>query len=396
MRVIKKIIAILLILLALYNVLTINHVNASQASISVSSDVVKGSNYTVTVNIPSDAIGYQGIIKVTYSDKSTDSSGMLIKWDPDLENHPGNMTASFTAKAAGKATVTVEDCTISDKKSNHIDPPNSITFNIAEKETTVKNNVVNNTTTNTNTNTSANTSTNTSSTNTNTSPTTTVTFKDVNETVYATVDDLNIRKSYSTSSSVIAKISEGTKLTRTGISDKWSRVAYKGQTAYVSSQYLSTTAPKEKEVTFKDVNEKMYAVRNCNVREGYSTDTEQVGSLKLGEEITRTGVGSNGWSKVTYKGKTAYVLTSLLSSKKPSDEENTVSSVANNTVNNSVTNVVEDSNKVSKEEVLNIIKDEVGVLPEVGINPAVITFTVITAIAIITSLIIIYKKKTEK
>ena len=74
----------------------------------------------------------------------------------------------------------------------------------------------------------------------------TPTFTEVNETVYAT-GSVNVRSSYSTSSSVIGSLSEGDSVTRTGRgSNGWSRVRFNGQTAYISSQYLTTEEPEEK------------------------------------------------------------------------------------------------------------------------------------------------------
>ena len=82
----------------------------------------------------------------------------------------------------------------------------------------------------------------------------------------------------------------------------------------------STTAPTEKTPTFTDVNETVYATGSINVRKSYSTSSSIVGTLKKGEAVTRTGKGSNGWSKVTYKGTTAYISSSLLTTTKPAEE----------------------------------------------------------------------------
>lgn len=85
-----------------------------------------------------------------------------------------------------------------------------------------------------------------SSSNTTTKPT----FTTVNETVYAT-DSVNVRSSYSTSSSVIGSLKAGDEVTRTGKATKavngitWSKIKYNGQTAYVSSSYLTTEKPDE-------------------------------------------------------------------------------------------------------------------------------------------------------
>ena len=73
--------------------------------------------------------------------------------------------------------------------------------------------------------------------------------------------------------------------------------------------------------TFKSVNETMYANGDINVRKSYSTDSDRIGSLKKGDKVTRTGIGSNGWSKVSYDGGTGYIYTSLLTDKEPKKSE---------------------------------------------------------------------------
>ena len=83
--------------------------------------------------------------------------------------------------------------------------------------------------------------------------------------------------------------------------------------------------PKQAEPKFKDVNELVYVdpqkVNSVNVRQGYTTSTTLLGSIKAGESVTRTGIGDNGWSRVTYNGKTAYIITSALTTTKPEEKE---------------------------------------------------------------------------
>lgn len=74
----------------------------------------------------------------------------------------------------------------------------------------------------------------------------------------------------------------------------------------------NTTAP-----SFSSVNQTVYATSEANVRSSYSTSSSIIGSLKQGDSVKRTGIGSNGWSKVTYNGQTAYVSTDLLTTTKP-------------------------------------------------------------------------------
>lgn len=80
--------------------------------------------------------------------------------------------------------------------------------------------------------------------------------------------------------------------------------------------------PTVTEPTFRAVNETVYAIRNVNVRESYSTSSRILGSLSKDESVTRIGIGSNGWSKVTYKGATAYISANYLTTTKPEEKSN--------------------------------------------------------------------------
>lgn len=72
----------------------------------------------------------------------------------------------------------------------------------------------------------------------------TVVFTDVNEVVYA-IASVNIRLGPGTEFDRIDFLSTGDSITRIGIGDNgWSKVLYNNQEAYISSNYLSITAPK--------------------------------------------------------------------------------------------------------------------------------------------------------
>ena len=75
------------------------------------------------------------------------------------------------------------------------------------------------------------------------------------------------------------------------------------------------------EPTFTATNQTVYATKEgINVRASYSTSSKAIGSLAQGQSVTRTGIGSNGWSKVTFNGQTAYISSSLLTTNKPADK----------------------------------------------------------------------------
>ena len=76
------------------------------------------------------------------------------------------------------------------------------------------------------------------------------------------------------------------------------------------------TAPPPKtqeELLYTDTNDQVTAKDEVNLREGAGTKYNIVATLKSGEFVTRTGIGSNGWSRLLYNGKTVYAITSYLS-----------------------------------------------------------------------------------
>lgn len=87
-----------------------------------------------------------------------------------------------------------------------------------------------------------------------------------------------------------------------------------------TAQKDSTATPDEAkppksqdELIYTDINDSVTAKDIVNLREGAGTKYNIVAVLKSGEFITRTGVGTNGWSRLLYNGKTVYAVTSYLS-----------------------------------------------------------------------------------
>ena len=95
--------------------------------------------------------------------------------------------------------------------------------------------------------------------------------------------------------------------------------------AYVRSmEAAKTTEATEKadnNVSLKAVNETVWASADVNVRDGYSTTAGKVATVKKGTKLTRTGVLSNGWSRVKYKDKDRYIASSYLTTKDPKKKE---------------------------------------------------------------------------
>lgn len=347
-------------------------VNAdSVAGLNCPSSANVGSNFTVALILPSNAYSAQATVTVKFSDGTSSSQNLVYM--SGMNDFPNSV--SFNAKVAGNASVTVSGIVISDSSGNTVESGGS-------KSATM--NIVSNTPPSTPSG-NGGTSTEppqTPNQNNNTPSTPQVTFSDVSETVYTT-ERCNVRKSYSTSSEKITTLSKGATIKRTGVSSSgWSRVEYNGSVCYISSQYLTTTKPIEEQVKFKDVEEKAYAKQNCNLRKSWSTDSDKAGYLTEGEEVTRTGIADNGWSRLNYNGQVVYVASRLLSTEKIEDVDETEEQEQD-------PEEIEENEEQNPTEadILNEIKDEVGVLPEVGNNIATILYIFVTAIAIIIILI---------
>ncbi len=131
-----------------------------------------------------------------------------------------------------------------------------------------------------------------------------------NDSVYVTGTSY-VRASYSTTAKKLGVIKTGNVLKRTGVINKgWTRITYKGKTAYVLSKYVRVIIITKK-------NDTVYAINGVNVRLSYSNSSKSLGSFKKGDSVKRTGVVNNGWTRIKYKGKNAYVSSSYVTTKKP-------------------------------------------------------------------------------
>lgn len=138
-------------------------------------------------------------------------------------------------------------------------------------------------------------------------------------TVKFSVTGMDVEDDTTNTSTVTVKAKE-----QTPVNPPTSEEPEKPQEPQTPEKPTTPETPTATEPTFAEVNETVYAEGNINVRESYTTISKIVGTLKKGEEITRIGKGSNGWSKVTYKGTTAYISSSLLTTTKPEEKSNNV------------------------------------------------------------------------
>ena len=126
-------------------------------------------------------------------------------------------------------------------------------------------------------------------------------ISDVDETVWATMA-VNVRKSYNTSSAIIATLKEGDSVKRTGVLDNgWSRVEYNGQTAYISSDYLTTTDPTPEEDNTSDENTGSSGITGVTGADIVAYAKQWVGYPYVwGGNDLNTGVDCSGFTQQVY------------------------------------------------------------------------------------------------
>ncbi|MFV1019059.1 SH3 domain-containing protein [Bacillus tropicus] len=122
-----------------------------------------------------------------------------------------------------------------------------------------------------------------------------------------TADVLNVREKPTTESKVVEKVKNGEELKVINTEDGWSKIELNGKELFVSSEFT------------KDI---YYVTADLlNVRSESNTESEILGRLKKDDVIESTNQVKDGWLQFEYKGKTAYVNVSFLSSKAPIEKK---------------------------------------------------------------------------
>ena len=158
----------------------------------------------------------------------------------------------------------------------------------------------------------------------------TVAYADQEGTVNTSV--LNVRSGPSTSNSCVGTVKLNTKVTILGTENGWYKISFNGTTAYVSSQYVSTSGTNSGNSTTAAGTGKVNG-GPLNVRTGAGTNYNTLGTVPVGTSVNVLGT-ENGWYKVnvTVNGQTVtgYVKTDYVTMNGGSSENNS-SSTENNT-----------------------------------------------------------------
>ena len=123
---------------------------------------------------------------------------------------------------------------------------------------------------------------------------------------------VNLRSEANTSSSILAELKNGTAVTVVSTANGWCKVTCSGKTGYIKQDYVSTTGSASNNTS---ASTGTAAVVKCsstvNFRSAASTSSTVLGELKNGTAVTVLST-SNGWSKVSYAGKTGYISADYL------------------------------------------------------------------------------------
>lgn len=227
----KKSSAIFLCLIIIFYVLfpcTVSGATTGSFSVSVSSSNINvGSTATLSISVTN----CEGRFLITSSNPDVVSVSTSSDWID------GTSSYTLTAKNEGTATITVAADDVGDNQTPSQPVTGSKTVNITVSQPS------------------------TPPPSTDPEPPSEPNFTSVNETVYIDGNNVRFRESYSLESRILYTFSNGQMLTRTGIGNEWSRVSFNGQTGYIYSQYLTTTAPT---VDNEDDNEEDNPVKSSN------------------------------------------------------------------------------------------------------------------------------------
>lgn len=268
----KIISCFLLILVFIISIHMYSYAALSFSASSGISTIEVGKQYTVSIS----AAKMTGRFNVSCSSNVSVSPSSI--W---VENGVPETNIKVTTKSAGKATVTITPESVADATTGEV-------LNLSSKTDTVTVNEKSS---------SGGGNSNSGSSN-NIAPS----FTTVNETVYAK-SQVNVRKSYSTSSTILGSLKAGDSITRTGRSSQWSRVSYNGQIAYISSDYLTTTKPEETDKS-NNKNLKSLIVKPSNISPTFSSDITEY-AMSVGSDVDSIevkAVAEDSKAKVSVSG----------------------------------------------------------------------------------------------
>lgn len=117
---------------------------------------------------------------------------------------------------------------------------------------------------------------------------------------------LRLRQSPSTTSSILATAASGDTVVVLEKLDGWYKVNFQASEGYMASEYLILSETADVTIGYGLVN-----ATSLNMRSGPGTGFSVIASLSNSSVVSIVGIDA-GWYKVTYGGKTGYVLSDFL------------------------------------------------------------------------------------
>ena len=132
-------------------------------------------------------------------------------------------------------------------------------------------------------------------------------------TVKTTTNNLNMRSGNSTGHSIILTIPKGASVEVLATSNGWDQITYNGKTGWAANQYLTTASAPAPAPAPAPVQSTSYktTTNNLNMRTGTSTSHSIILTIPQGSKVEVLAT-SNGWSQVTYNGKTGWASAQYL------------------------------------------------------------------------------------
>ncbi|MCD7771695.1 MAG: family 10 glycosylhydrolase [Oscillospiraceae bacterium] len=135
-----------------------------------------------------------------------------------------------------------------------------------------------------------------------------------------------------------------------------------------------TTAVVETEVsadyTITDYEATMYAINSVNVRQFPDADSDRIGHLDKGDSVNVTGIVSNGWYRIEFKGGEYFVNGRYLSDIYEEDEEVTTT-VATTTATTAATTITTTISTVTSTATTTASDEDVDIDDEVDVDEIV-------------------------
>lgn len=129
------------------------------------------------------------------------------------------------------------------------------------------------------------------------------------------VTTVNVRMSDSEDADKLGKVEGGTILTcYEERPNGWSKILYDGASAYIKTEYLERldNGGDDEGGATVETNGTVTVAETVNIRDKASTDGQQLGVAYQGESFSLVEKQNNGWTKILYNGKEAYIKTEYL------------------------------------------------------------------------------------